>query len=128
MKKTLQFLFALSIMLEGGSAFAGTNETTSSSDKNAPATPVVSPMIKGQVVVAITVLDVSNDPIQGAEVAAPCTGQPPAYTNASGVATFTVSTCNCNDKPAHITTPQGCAVNINLVCGTGNIANCNNQD
>ena len=116
-------------MIEGGAAFAGTPGPASTADKVASPTPVVSPVIiKGQQVIAITVVDDSNDPIEGAEVTAPCTGLPPAYTNSSGVASFTVSTCNCGDKPAHISTAQGCSVNISLVCGTGNKAVCTNQD
>ena len=128
MKKTLQFLLVLSIMLEGASSFAGTPGSAASTDKTPEPTPTVNPIIKGQQIIGITVVDASNDPIPGAEVTAPCTGQPPAYTNAAGYASFTVSNCNCGDKPAHISTVQGCSVNISLVCGTGNMANCNNQD
>ena len=115
-------------MLEAGSTFAGTPGSSAPSDKEVLTTPVVSPVIKGPLIIGITVVDDSNDPIEGAEVTAPCTGLPPAYTNAEGYASFSVSTCNCGDKPAHISTAQGCDVNISLVCGTGNKATCTNQD
>jgi hypothetical protein len=124
MKKTMQFLFAMSILMEGQSSFAGTTEIPSSiSDKTTLNAPILS-TIRGQQVVMVIVLDDVGKPIAGATVAAPCTGLSPMLTNSSGIAQFNLKgNCNCNGAEADITTST-CETRIVLSCGSDNPATC----
>jgi hypothetical protein len=120
MKKTIQFLFAMSILLEGHSSFAGIPE---SADKTLPTMPLLSP-VRGPQVLIITVLDDKEQPIAGATVSAPCTGQSAMLTNKLGVAQFTLTgSCNCNGAEADITT-SSCDTRITLSCTGDNDAVC----
>jgi hypothetical protein len=121
MKKSMQFLFAMSILLEGQSSFAGTNGTIL--DKPILNAPTISPA-RGQQVVLVTVLDPEGKPIEGASVNAPCTHLSPQITDAEGVATFDLpGSCNCNAQPAYIT-GTGCSAEIGLQCTSSNDAIC----
>ena len=120
MKKTFQFLFAMSILLEGHSSFAGTTESV---EKTLPSVPLIS-STKGPQVLIITVLDDKEQPIAGATVSAPCTGQNPMQTNKLGIAQFTLTgACNCNGAQADITT-SSCETRITLSCSGNNDAFC----
>ncbi len=111
-------------MFEGYSSFAGTGETTAALDKPVLNAPIASP-IRGQQVFIVTVMDDNYNPIAGADVYAPCTGQKPMLTNAQGVAQFTLTgQCNCEGAMAAITTPGGCNEQIELKCNSENPAYC----
>jgi|GEM_PF-2436512 len=123
MKKTIQFLFAMSILMEGHNSFAGTNELTTNADKPIANMPLVSPT-RGIQYLIVTVLDDKEQPISGATVAAPCTGQSPMLTNKLGIAQFTLTgSCNCNGAEADITT-SSCDTHITLSCSGPNDAIC----
>jgi hypothetical protein len=106
-EKTMQFLFAMSIILEGNSSFAGTNKTTPVDDKPTLSTSSVTP-IRGPQVMIITVLDDEFEPVSGATISAPCTGSRAVTTNWTGTAIFPVRAgCHCNGASATVTTPKG---------------------
>ena len=120
MKKTMQFLFAMSILIEGQSAFAGTPTT---SDKMEVKTSLVS-STRGQQFLLITVMDDIGKPLPNATVNAPCTGLKPMLTNASGIAQFALpGNCGCNNQHADISTST-CNVRITLNCSSENPAVC----
>ncbi len=124
MKKTMQFLFALSMIMEGQNSFAGTPETASILDKPESITSTKS-SAKGIQYLILTVTDDLMKPIQGDTVNAPCTGQKPALTNTAGVAEFSYSgSCPCSGAPAYITT-KTCDVEISINCSTDNPVICN---
>ena len=108
MKKTMQFLFAMSIILEGNSSFAGTNKTAPVKENPSLNAPMPTP-IRGPQVMIITVLDaVDFEPVSGAVISAPCTGERTRTTNWSGTTVFQVrSGCHCNGGTATITTKKG---------------------
>lgn len=122
MKKTMQFLFAMSIILEGNNSFAGTNKTAPVADKPTLTPPVASP-IRGQQAVIITVLDAADyEPVSGAVIAAPCTGERARTTNWTGTAVFQIrSGCHCNGASATVTTPKGDVEHVLLKSGGDNI-------
>jgi hypothetical protein len=121
MKRTMQFLFAMSILLEGFSATAGTNPTIE--DKPIANTAMVS-TVRSPLVLIVTVLDDSYKPIQGARVAAPCTGLAPIYTDVNGNAQFTLpGRCNCDGAQAQVSTST-CNEYISLKCAGPNEAIC----
>lgn len=120
MKKSMQFLFAMCILFEAQSSFAG---TTVNSDKTIANSTMVSPA-RGQQVLIVTVLDPMLKPIQGAMVSAPCTGHDPIATNSSGVAQFSwIGTCNCTGTQAEVTTPDDDEL-VTLKCGVNNQVIC----
>jgi hypothetical protein len=122
MKKTIQFLFAMSILMEGQNSFAGTTEINATLDK-AAATPMISTS-KGIQYVIVTVMDDNYKPIAGASVAAPCTGQKAIITDENGNAQFNLpGACNCNGATAYISSPS-CTMQIPLKCGADNEAIC----
>lgn len=116
MKKTMQLLFAMSIIIEGQNTFAGTNKAIlPEAEKPLINTPAINP-IKGQQYIAIMVFDGYENPIAGATVNAPCTGMKPVITGANGVATFILpGACNCNGAPAYVTTST-CSTTVPLQC------------
>jgi hypothetical protein len=121
MKKTIQILFAMSILMEGQSSFAKTIETKPILGK--PELPMVSSN-KGQQFCMVTVLDDNYKPISGASVAAPCTGQKAITTDENGHAQFYLTgACNCNGAAAYIISPS-CTMQIALKCGADNEAIC----
>jgi hypothetical protein len=124
MKKTLQFLFAMSILIEGQNSFAGTNEIVSSlTDKPVFNTPLIS-STRGQQFLIVLVMDEFEKPISGAHVSAPCTGHGAMMTNESGMVQFPITgNCNCNGASANVTT-SSCNTNITLSCSTTNEAIC----
>ena len=123
MKKTIQFLFAMSLLMEGQNSFAGTNEVITNPDKPISKMELVSPT-RGQLYLIVTVLDDKEQPIAGATVSAPCTGQSAMQTNKLGIAQFTLTgACNCNGAQADITT-SSCETRITLSCSGNNDAFC----
>jgi hypothetical protein len=123
MKKTIQFLFAMSILMEGQNSFAGTNEITLTPDRPSINTQLASPA-RGIQYLIVTVMDDKEQPIAGATVSAPCTGQSAMQTNKLGIAQFTLSgSCNCNGSQADITT-SSCETRITLSCSGSNDAVC----
>ena len=82
----------------------------------------VHPNIGGEVILTITVLDISNNPIQGATVSAPCTGLASKLTDIHGVAKFSMGTvCSCSEDLVTVTTPKGCYQQIHVNCDKYNV-------
>lgn len=124
MKKTVQFLFAMCILMDATNSFAGTNEPATTPDKPVLTTTSITTS-RGIQVLLLTVVDDSFKPIAGATVNAPCTGQGAKVTDSNGNVQFSISgTCACNEQTAYITTPAGCATHINLTCTGTNEAVC----
>ena len=108
MKKTMQFLFAMSIILEGNSSFAGTNKTAPVKESPSVNTPTVSPIRGPQAVVVVALDAVDFEPVSGAVISVPCTGERARTTNWTGTAVFMIrSGCHCNGGTATITTKKG---------------------
>ena len=124
MKKSMQFFFAMCIILEGYQSFAGTPSESTVTDKLSSNAPLSSALKAPQILV-ITVTDDGMKPIHGAAVYAPCTGiTDPIYTNSAGEAQFSwTGSCNCNGAQAEIITPD-CNEYIPLKCSTNNQAIC----
>ena len=118
----MQFLFAMSIILEGNSSFAGTNKTAPVKESTTISTPEANP-IRGQLPVILTVLDaVDFEPVSGAVISAPCTGEASRTTNWTGTVVFQVrSGCHCNGGTATITTKKGDVETIVLKPNQDNI-------
>ena len=122
MKKTIQFLFAMTVLFEGQNSFAGTNEMVT--DKPMLNTTLASPTRGIQYLIVTVLDDLTEKPIAGATVNAPCTGLKPMLTNASGVAQFALSgNCNCNNATANVSTTS-CNTYITLSCSSDNMAYC----
>jgi len=125
MKKTIQFLFAMTILIEGQSAFAGSNEINTIKDKPAVSAPLLSPS-RGLQVLILTVEDEVGKPIHGAIVNAPCTGLNAVATDVNGIARFVLpGTCGCGSQPAYISTPHGSNMQVSLSCSGDNVVTCN---
>ena len=123
MKKTIQFLFAMSILMEGQNSFAGVNEITTNPDKPIANMSLTSPSRTIQYLI-VTVMDEKDQPVSGATVAAPCTGDNPMLTNENGIVEFPITgNCNCNGAQAAITTST-CNTKITLSCTGSNDAIC----
>jgi len=119
MKKTMQFLFAMSIMMEGFSSFAGTNKALESKTSINP--PLASP-VKRPMVVIVTVVDDDFEPVSRAKVSAPCTGQRPIETDWTGTAIFHITAqCHCENARGTVTTEKGDVENVELHEGTDNV-------
>ena len=123
MKKTIQFLFAMCILMDATNSFAGTNDPAVV-EKPVLNTATVN-STRGIQVLILTVVDDSFKPISGATVNAPCTGQGAKVTDSNGNVQFSISgTCGCNEQTAYVTTPAGCATHISLTCTGTNEAVC----
>lgn len=123
MKKTVQFLFALCILFPGQKSFAGVNPEAANVDKPTVSAPLAN-MTRTTMYLAIIVYDEYSKPVSGASVYAPCTGQKPILTDATGIAQFTINgQCNCDGAQAEITTST-CDNFISLKCDIVNQAFC----
>ncbi len=122
MKKATQFLFVITaLLLISSYANAGINNVSiSTTSKELKALNTKG----GSLPILITVNDEYGKPIAGAYVNAPCTGLAPQYTDATGTATFKITTsCRCEGAQAEVKT-NGCDQFITLTCGSGNNAIC----
>ena len=123
MKKTIQFLFAMCILMDATNSFAGTNDPAVI-EKPVLNTATVN-STRGIQVLILTVVDDSFKPISGATVNAPCTGQGAKTTDVHGNVQFSLSgACGCNEQTAYVTTPGGCSTHISLTCTGTNEAVC----
>lgn len=69
--------------------------------------------------------DSKGEPISGALVSAPCTGQPARTSSSTGVVTFTgTAPCTCNASQATVTTNKGCNQKINITCDSTYTVTC----
>jgi hypothetical protein len=129
MKKLIQF-FALVVVLSTSQlAQAGTYksiknpgaETGDSITVRTNFAGVIHPDIGGEVIIVITVLDITETPIKGALVSIPCTGLANQLTNALGQATFNLGTvCTCSNDNCTVTT-KSCYQQIKVSCGNYNV-------
>ena len=125
MKKLIQILSLLLIISMGQVSYAaGSNKNVKASDPAPQDTGTVRsfflgvhPNVGGEMILVVTVLDLSNHPIQGATVSAPCTGLPNKLTDIHGVASFSMGTvCTCSEDLVTVTTTKGCYQQIHANC------------
>ena len=133
MKKLIQTLFVLLIISSTQLSYAAGNKSrekalqTAQQDTGSVHSLFfgVHPNIGGEMILVVTVLDLTSHPIQGATVSAPCTGMGSKLTDVNGVAKFDMGTvCSCNTDPCTVTTPKGCYQQIKVTCDKYNVV-CN---
>jgi hypothetical protein len=130
MKKLIQIFAVAALLTTSLLAHAGTNRHIKPSDPAPQDTSsvrsnfIIRPL-GGEVILVVTVFDLSAHPISGALVSAPCTGLAAKYTNSQGQATFNVGTvCPCNNDNVTVTTTKGCYQQIKVYCGNYSVT-CN---
>jgi hypothetical protein len=114
MKKTFFILISAGILF---SVNAKAQSTTSPAGVG-----TIIPDLGGEWSVSIVVTDSKSNPVSGAKVVLPCSGEPNEYTNAKGTASFTGSgTCPCNESLVTVSTTQS-KVQQDVTCGTNDVS------
>lgn len=125
MKKMMHIFAVIAILLTGADAYAGSGRHVKPTDPAPEFTSNVKTSFKatkkvgGELQLTWWVVDVNMKPVAGALVSVPCTGQPAKYTDAKGMAVFSVgNVCPCNGDDATVTTQKGCYQQLKVSCGT----------
>ena len=133
MKKLIQILFVILIISNSVLSHAAGNKNKEKTGQNAHqdvgpvrgSSMIAHTDVGGEIVLVITVIDLTNHPIQGATVSAPCTGQASKLTDVHGVATFSMgNVCTCAEDLCTVTTTKGCYQQFRVSCGKYTV-NCN---
>jgi hypothetical protein len=115
MKKSFFLLFSAAILF---SFNAKAQSLSSPTGAGAVENFSISPMLGGEYNVTLVVTDSKSNPVAGAKVTLPCSGQPFEFTDAKGTVVFAgAGSCPCTNSPANISTTKS-NVYQNVYCGT----------
>ena len=104
MKKTFFLLFCAGILFSiDGKAQASATPMNGGNIDNS----MMTPMLGSEWSVMIVVSDSKSNPVSGAKVTLPCSGQPYEMTDTKGTALFSgAGSCPCSEATVNVTTPK----------------------
>lgn len=117
MKKSFFLLFGAAILFSASAKSQSLSSPASESTESISFSPMGGTIWS----VTVVVTDSKSNPVSGAKVTLPCSGEPYELTDAKGTAVFTGSgSCPCTDAPVNVTTTLS-NVNQYIYCGTNNV-------
>lgn len=117
MKKSFFLLFSAAILF----SFSAKSQSLSAPAGGSTDNSLIVPLLGGEWSVSIVVSDSKSNPVSGAKVTLPCSGQPYEFTDAKGTAVFTgAGSCPCTDQPVNVSTSKS-NVNQYVYCGTNSV-------
>jgi hypothetical protein len=118
MKKSFFLLFGAAILF---SFNAKSQSIASPMGGGAVDNSMITPMLGGEWTVSIVVTDSKSNPVAGAKVTLPCSGQSYEFTDAKGTAVFVgAGSCPCTNSPVNVSTSKS-NVNQYVYCGTNSV-------